>query len=150
MVISVRHVLRHYLRAVMSCRVHTAWWGGGGIGAAHKTRCYIGGPQKGWQSGSGSRPRTHCVGYYLCVGERSRGGPNHAFSASKSRGELRVDKGKYILKGGRAPVEAVFSGAAVTATPAVYMVRHCAHSRVVFVVDGPDAVIYRKGISGTV
>ena len=84
-------------------------------------------------------------------------------------GELVIEKGKYIHEGGRAPSKAVFSRPAVTAAAAILYARltagvfskegypqgqvgvdhvicHGANNRVVSVIEGPEAVIYREGV----
>ena len=84
--------------------------------------------------------------------------------------ELGVEKGEDIHEGGRTPSKAVFSRPAVTAAAAILYARltvgvfskegcpqgqvgvdhvicHDANNRVISVIEGPGAVIYREGIS---
>ena len=79
------------------------------------------------------------------------------------------EKGKVIREGGRAPTEAVFRRAAVTTSAAILYTRlaagvlsekgcpqgqvcighavcHGADNRVVFVVEGPEAIFNAKGV----
>ena len=84
-------------------------------------------------------------------------------------GELGIEKGEDIHEGGRTPSKAVFSRPAVTAAAAILYTRltagvfskkgcpqgkvgvdhvicHDANNRVVSVIEGPEAVIYREGV----
>ena len=83
-------------------------------------------------------------------------------------GELGTEKGEGIHEGGRTPSKAVFSRSAITAAAAILYTRltagvfskegcpqgqvgvdhvicHGANNRVVSVIEGPEAVIYREG-----
>lgn len=89
------------------------------------------------------------------------------------RGELQVQEREDLLKWGRVPSEAVFCRAETPATVAILnarlaarvlfeerrpqgqgsadrMVRHGAHDHLVFVTEGPEALIYGKAISARV
>ena len=84
-------------------------------------------------------------------------------------GELGIEKGEDIHEGGRTPSKAVFSRPAATAAAAILYTRltagvfskercpqgqvgidhiicHGANNRVVSVIEGPEAVIYREGV----
>ena len=84
-------------------------------------------------------------------------------------GELGIEKGEDIHEGGRTPSEALFSRPAITAAVAILYTRltagvfskegcpqgevgvdhvicHGANNRVVSVIEGPEAVIYREGV----
>ena len=84
-------------------------------------------------------------------------------------GELRIEKGEDIREGGRAPSKAVFSRPAVTASATIlyacltagvfskegcpqgkvgvdHVICHGANNREVSVIEGPEAVIDRKGV----
>ena len=84
-------------------------------------------------------------------------------------GELGIEEGEDIHEGGRTPSKAVFSRPAVTAVAAILYTRltagvfskegcpqgqvgidhiicHGANNRVVSVIEGPEAVIYREGV----
>ena len=84
-------------------------------------------------------------------------------------GELGIEKGEDIHEEGRTPSEALFSRPAITAAAAILYTRltagvfskegcpqgqvgvdhvicHGANNRVVLVIEGPEAVIYREGV----
>ena len=103
-------------------------------------------------------PTTHS--FFPCLEHRA---------VSVMYGKLGVEKGKNIREGGGAPSEAVFRRAAVTTAAAIlytrlaagvlsekgcpqgqvcidHVVCHSADNRVVFVIEGPEAIVNAKGV----